>query len=277
MRVIGIVEGLNKADGLSMLYLHLGSKGECRVNGNPAEVFGSGPGFLERLKEGQWQILFSSDCPMKEGHFIAFEKDGPVLLIEEPFETSFKLKPVRGGFLSLSQKVTLLRPVNVGVLTVSDKGSRGERKDTAGPALEELVTPIGAVVSRRAIVPDDRVLIAETLRDWTDREKLHLVLVTGGTGLSSRDVTPEALQDVADRIVPGFGEAMRRKTEPLFDRSILSRAIAVTRGCSLLISFPGSERGVRQCYEAIGGVLRHALDILNGWEGDCALHGHSHA
>jgi molybdopterin adenylyltransferase len=277
MRVIGLLEGLNKADGLSILYLHAGSKGECRVNGKPAEIFGSGPGFPEKLEEGQWQILFSSDCQMKEGHFILFEKDGPVLLIEKPFGSSFKLRPVRGGFVSLSQRAALTRPVKVGVLTVSDKGSRGERKDTAGPALEELVVPIGAVISRRAIVPDDRVLIAETLKDWADKEKLHLVLVTGGTGLSRRDVTPEALQDVADRIVPGFGEAMRRKTEPLFDRSILSRALAVTRGGCLVISFPGSERGARQCYEAIGGVLRHALDILNGWEGDCAAHGHPHA
>jgi molybdenum cofactor synthesis domain len=173
----------------------------------------------------------------------------------------------------------LLRPIRVGILTVSDKGSRGERKDTAGPALAELVGPLGAVVARTAIVPDDRLLIAETLRTWTDLEGLQLVLVTGGTGLSSRDVTPEALQDVAERIVPGLGEAMRRKTEPLLDRSILSRSIAATRGKCLMIAFPGSERGARQCFESIAGVLRHAVEILNGWEGECAAHqkhGHSH-
>ncbi len=276
MRVIGFLEGKKSAGGLSMIYLHLGSRGDCLVNGKSAEIFGSGPGFLEDLEEGQWQILFSSDSPIQEGHFISLEKDGPVLLVEGPLEKCFRLKPIKGGFVSLSQKAALQRPIKVGVLTVSDKGSRGERVDTAGPALEELVIPLGAAVSRRAIVPDERALIAETLRDWADRERLHLVLVTGGTGLSGRDVTPEALMDVGDRIVPGLGEAMRRKTEPLFDRSILSRALAVTRGSCLLISFPGSERGARQCFEAIGGVLRHAVEILNGWEGDCALHGHSH-
>jgi molybdenum cofactor synthesis domain-containing protein len=278
MRVIRLVDGSNQYS-LPVIYLHTGNDGECRVNGKPAEILGSGPGHTDSLEEGQWQIVFSLDCPMEEGAFVSFGKEGPVLSIGKPVGTSFSLLPVKGGFVSLSQKTHLLRPVRVGILTVSDKGSRGERKDTAGPALEELVIPLGATVSKRAIVPDDRSVIAGTIRDWADADPLHLILVTGGTGLSERDVTPEALQDVADRIVPGLGEAMRRKTEPLLDRSILSRGLAVTRNRSLVIAFPGSERGARQCYESISGVLRHAIDILNGWEGECAAqggHGHSH-
>lgn len=278
MRVIRLVDGSNLYS-LPVLYLHSGSKGEIMVNGKPAEIFASGPGEIETLKDGQWEIVLSLDCPLVEGTFMEIGTDGPVFCVGESAGTSFRLETARGGFVSLSEKATMLRPMHVGILTVSDKGSRGERKDTAGPALAELVSPLGAVVARTAIVPDDRLLIAETLRAWTDLEGLQLVLVTGGTGLSNRDVTPEALQDVAERIVPGLGEAMRRKTEPLLDRSILSRSIAVTRGKCLVVAFPGSERGVRQCFESIAGVLRHAVEILNGWEGECAAHqkhGHSH-
>ena len=278
MRVIRLVEGSNLYS-VPAFYLHSGSRGEIMVNGKSAEIYASGPGEIENLKDGQWQIVLSSDCPLEEGTFMEIGTGGPVFRFAEPTGSSFRLETARGGFVSLSEKAKWLRPIRVGVLTVSDKGSRGERKDTAGPALAELVGPLGAVVARTAIVPDDRPLIAETLRTWTDLEGLELVLVTGGTGLSSRDVTPEALQDVSERVVPGLGEAMRRKTEPLLDRSILSRSIAVTRGKCLVIAFPGSERGARQCFESISGVLRHAVEILNGWEGECAAHqkkGHSH-
>lgn len=279
MRIIRLVDGSN-LHSLPMVYLHSGSNGEMLVNGKPADILGSGPGEIEKLMDGQWQFVFSLDCPVEEGAFIAIGADGPVLSVGGPIGGAFRLVPVRGGFLALSQRAALLRPVRAGVLTVSDKGSRGERQDTAGPALEEMVGPLGAVIARKAIVPDERSIIAETLRTWIDGEGLHLVLVTGGTGLSSRDVTPEALQDVADRVVPGLGEAMRRKTEPLLDRSILSRSVAITRGKCLVIAFPGSERGARQCFGSISGVLRHAVDILNGWEGECAAHrgghGHSH-
>jgi molybdenum cofactor synthesis domain-containing protein len=250
MRVIRLVDGSNLYS-IPVFYLHSGNRGEIMVNGKSAEIFASGPGEIENLKDGQWQIVLSSDCPLEEGTFMEIGTGGPVFRFAEPTGSSFRLETARGGFVSLSEQAKWLRPMRVGVLTVSDKGSRGERKDTAGPALAELVGPLGAVVARTAIVPDDRPLIAETLRTWADLEGLELVLVTGGTGLSSRDVTPEALQDVAERVVPGLGEAMRRKTEPLLDRSILSRGIAVTRGKCLVIAFPGSERGARQCFESI--------------------------
>lgn len=277
MRIIRILDGSSLSD-LPMAYLHSGKKGEWLVNGKPAEIIASGPGETESPQEGQWEFVFSMDCSMEPETFISIGPDGPVFSVETRGERTFRLVPVRGGFVALSQQASLLRPMRVGVLTVSDKGSRGERKDTAGPALVELVKPLGAVVVKRDIIPDDRSAIAEMVRGWADEEGLHLALVTGGTGLSNRDVTPEALNDVADRIVPGLGEAMRRKTEPLLDRSILSRGLAVTRGKCLVIAFPGSERGARQCFESIAGVLRHAVEILNGWEGECAGHrGHAHS
>lgn len=278
MRIIRIVDGSN-ANSVPMFYLHTGKNGSCLINGKPAKIFGAGPGEIENLSAGQWQVVFSLDGLMEEGAFISTGGEGPVFRIGAREGTRFVLDPARGGFLSLSQEAALLKPIMTGVLTVSDKGSRGERKDTAGPALAELASPLGAVVCLRKIVPDDRLEIASVLKDWVDQEGMQLILVTGGTGLSSRDVTPEALSDISEKIVPGIGEAMRRKTEPLLDRSILSRGVAVTRGKSLVIAFPGSERGARQCFEAVAPVIRHAVEILNGWEGECATHGrhgHSH-
>jgi molybdopterin adenylyltransferase len=277
MRVIRIVDGSN-SNSVPMIYLHTGKNGGWLINGKPAEIFGSGPGEIDILSAGQWQIVFSPACPLEEGAFISTTDGGPVFRTGTREESRLELEPVKGGFLSLSQKAAVVKPIMTGILTVSDKGSRGERKDTAGPALAELVRPLGAVVCLRKIVPDDRSEIASVLSDWADREGMQLILVTGGTGLSSRDVTPEALSDISERVVPGIGEAMRRKTEPLLDRSILSRGLAVTRGNSLLIAFPGSERGARQCFDAIAPVIRHAVEILNGWEGECATHGrHAHS
>lgn len=276
MRIIRLFDGSNQCD-LPMAYIHFGDGKETLVNGKPSNLIAAGPGNDVSLKGGDWLIVFSPECPLEEGAFLGVETDGPVFRVNSSTGKYFTLTPVRGGFLGLSQRTALLRPMRVGVLTVSDKGSRGERRDTSGPALSEMVEPLGGVVVQRGIVPDDRKMIAETIRTWSDKEEIHLILVTGGTGLAARDVTPEALGDVADRTVPGLGEAMRRKTEPLLDRSILSRSVAVTRGKCLVIAFPGSEKGVRQCFESISGVLRHGVDILNGWEGECGgSFGHAH-
>jgi len=159
--------------------------------------------------------------------------------------------------------------ISSGILTVSDKGYRGEREDVSGRILEKLLINWGAQVQRKAIVPDEKEKIATQLIEWADRDKLKLILTTGGTGLSSRDVTPEALLLAGDRIVPGIGEYMRIKSMSQTPNGILSRGIAVTRGKSLIIALPGSESGSRCCFEAIEPALRHAIDILNDWEGEC--------
>jgi molybdenum cofactor synthesis domain-containing protein len=162
-----------------------------------------------------------------------------------------------------------LRPIMAGVLTVSDKGSKGERADAAGPALVNLVCAAGAIVKRRDIVPDERDAIAGKLREWADDDRLDLILTTGGTGLSRRDVTPEAILDVREKIAPGFGEIMRSHAALYTSRGFLSRGIAVTRGSTLIIAFPGSERAARQCFEAIVPALRHGVETLCGWDFDC--------
>ena len=159
--------------------------------------------------------------------------------------------------------------ITSGVLTVSDKGYAGKRIDTSGEKLVDLLLNFGAIVKQRTIVPDDKNKIAAQLTEWADKDNLELIITTGGTGLSSRDVTPEALLQIGDRIVPGIGELMRMRSLSETPNGILSRGIAVTRGKSLIIALPGSERGSSSCFEAVEPALRHAIEILNNWKSEC--------
>jgi molybdenum cofactor synthesis domain-containing protein len=180
------------------------------------------------------------------------------------------LEVVNAGFAQVSSKVEFWRNIIAGVLTISDRASRGNRVDTAGPALSRLAEALGTEVKYNAVVPDDRDKIADKLREWIDSDaRPELVMTTGGTGLSKRDVTPEALTDVGERLVPGFGELMRSRSMIHTARGCLSRSIAVIRGGTLIIAFPGSETAVRQCFAAIAPSLRHGIAVLNGWESEC--------
>ena len=152
----------------------------------------------------------------------------------------------------------------VGILTVSDSGSRGERVDTSGRAIRELLAPIHAEVARYELVADERDQIAGTLRAWCDAGEVDLIVTTGGTGLAARDVTPEATLDVAERLAPGIAEAMRAEGMRHTPNAMLSRAVAVVRGRTLIINLPGSEKGVRECLGAVLEVLPHAVDLLQG-------------
>jgi molybdenum cofactor synthesis domain-containing protein len=154
--------------------------------------------------------------------------------------------------------------MRVAILTVSDKGSRGERPDTSGDAVAEMVLGSGGQVVARDIVPDERHAIAAKLREWCGRGAIDVILTTGGTGLSSRDVTPEATRDVAERDVPGMGEAMRAEGLRHTPRAMLSRAAVVVRGSTLILNLPGSEKGVRESLAAVIGVLPHAAELLRG-------------
>ncbi len=156
----------------------------------------------------------------------------------------------------------------LGILTISDKCSRGEREDESGKAIKELLAALNARVVKYDIVPDERELISERLVEWADKEGIDLILTTGGTGLSPRDVTPEATLAVLDRMAPGFTEAMRAESLKKTPMSMLSRAVAGIRGGSLIINLPGSPRGVRECLEAVLPALPHAIEVLRGEAGE---------
>jgi len=158
----------------------------------------------------------------------------------------------------------------VGVITASDKGSRGEREDLSGPALIKLVQDLGGEVLEYVVLPDEQTLLAEKMLQWTDELCLDLILTTGGTGFSRRDVTPEATLSVADRLVPGIAEVMRMESLKVTSKAMLSRAVAVIRKQTLIINMPGSPKAARECFAAIAPALPHGLQILKGEASECA-------
>jgi molybdopterin adenylyltransferase len=157
----------------------------------------------------------------------------------------------------------------VGILTISDKGSRGERQDKSGEVIREILSSIDARIVNYDIVPDEKELIVKKLVKWVDEDNLNVLITTGGTGLTPRDVTPEATLDVVDRIVPGFAEAMRAESLKKTPMAMLSRAVVGTRGKCLIINLPGSPKAVRECLEVVLPALPHAVETLKGQAGEC--------
>lgn len=155
------------------------------------------------------------------------------------------------------------------VITVSDKGFAGEREDKSGLFLQEALGKDGYKVAHYEIVPDERAVIAATLRTLADEQGVNLILTTGGTGFSPRDCTPEATLDVVEKQCPGIPEAMRSMSMAITKRAMLTRSVAGIRKQSLIINMPGSARAVAECYECIADQLGHGLDILTGVSGDC--------
>lgn len=158
--------------------------------------------------------------------------------------------------------------ITVAVLTISDKGSKGEREDLSGPLIADVLKPIGATLKYYEILPDEKEIIKERLIEYSG--KVDLILTTGGTGLSPRDVTPEATLEVIEREVSGIPEMMRAESFKKTKRSMLSRAVAGIRGDTLIVNLPGSPKAVRENLEVIVDVLPHAIEKIKGDAAECA-------
>ena len=150
------------------------------------------------------------------------------------------------------------------ILTISDRGWRGEREDRSGEVIREELSRLESRVIRYEIVPDEADVIAGKLTQWADSGEVDVVLTTGGTGLARRDVTPEATLAVVDRVVPGIAEVMRARSLAATPFAVLSRAVVGVRKECLIINLPGSPKGVRECLEVILSVIPHAVDVIKG-------------
>ncbi len=160
--------------------------------------------------------------------------------------------------------------IKVAILTVSDKGFRGEREDLSGRVIVEKMTSLGAEIVHQEIVPDELDIISQRLRHLADEIDADLILTTGGTGLSPRDVTPEATRAVIDREVPGFAEAMRHESLKVTPHAMLSRAASGIRKQTLIINLPGSPKAVKECLDVILPAIPHGIEIIRGRGGECA-------
>ncbi|HLA98163.1 MAG TPA: MogA/MoaB family molybdenum cofactor biosynthesis protein [Anaerolineales bacterium] len=149
-----------------------------------------------------------------------------------------------------------------GIMTVSDRSARGERADVSGPALEAILAEQGWVVLRRQVLPDDLLRLSDALAKWADSGELDVILTTGGTGFSPRDVTPEATAAVTQRAAPGLAEAMRAASLQVTPHAMLSRATAGIRGACLIVNLPGSPRGAAENLKVVLPVLEHAVQLL---------------
>jgi molybdenum cofactor synthesis domain-containing protein len=180
-------------------------------------------------------------------------------------------KVLRGGFIGIGDEMKIREkaPYRVWVITASDRGSRGERKDSSGPVVRDIAAGAGYVAAGYTLLPDDQAALEQELKRICDDGLADLILTTGGTGFSPRECMPEATAAGAERLVPGIAEAMRAGSMAITKRAMLSRAIAAIRKSTLIINLPGNPKAARENLEFILPELQHGLGILTCREGEC--------
>jgi molybdenum cofactor synthesis domain-containing protein len=160
--------------------------------------------------------------------------------------------------------------IKAAILTMSDKGSKGERVDVSADVIKELLEKIPAEFIKYVIIPDEKELIIDALKELCDNLKADLIITTGGTGVGPRDVTPEATKEVIDREVPGMAEAMRHESLKMTPHAMISRAVVGMRGKTLIINLPGSPKAVRENFSVVIPAIKHAVEKIKGDEKECA-------
>lgn len=160
--------------------------------------------------------------------------------------------------------------IKVAVLTMSDKGSRGEREDESGRLICEMVKEIDGDVMTHEVIPDEQNIIEERLRHFADNLKADVIITTGGTGVSPRDITPEATRNILDKEIPGLAEVMRAEGCKKTIRAAISRGLVGIRGRALIVNLPGSPKGVREGLNVILTTIPHVIEKVQGDEGECA-------
>lgn len=159
--------------------------------------------------------------------------------------------------------------IKVGIITISDRGSRGEREDLSGREIERLIKTLPSEVVAYEVIPDEREVIEDRLKEFVDKKALDLILTTGGTGVTPRDVTPEATKAVIDREIPGIAEAMRAESLKKTPNAMICRAVAGIRKNSLIINLPGSPKAVRENLAVVLPVIEHAVSKIKGDPSEC--------
>lgn len=157
-----------------------------------------------------------------------------------------------------------------GIITVSDKGSQGKREDLSGPAVAEMLAGAAIQVKQTIIIPDEKDQIKKAIIDFADVQKLDLIITNGGTGVSPRDITPDATLEVIDKQIPGMAEAMRQKSMQVTPHAMISRAVAGIRGKSLILNLPGSPKGAKENLSVVLPALKHAIEKIKGDDSECA-------
>lgn len=220
-----------------------------------------------RLKAGDVWFEITQIGKKCHSHCNIYKQVGDCIM---PREGVFA-KVLRGGVLKAGDSLEITEeklPLDAAIITASDKGSKGERQDTSGDKVEEMLKEAGYTIFDRTILPDEQSELEAKMKEYADKG-VALVVTTGGTGFSERDVTPEATLAVCDRLTPGIPEAMRALSMKITPRAMLSRAQAGIAKRTLIVNLPGSRKAVEECLGFILSSLQHGIEILHGDAGEC--------